>query len=98
MRVRVTHDAASDLRAIKAFLSDQSTVVAERVLYQIVQVLVRLQAFPRLGHRGIVDGTLERIVPHTPYVVVYRVDDGDEDELILLRVYHGAQDRTRDDD
>jgi hypothetical protein len=36
------------------------------------------------------DGTLERIVARTPYVIVYRIDLGDEDELIVLRVYHAA--------
>jgi plasmid stabilization system protein ParE len=48
--------------------------------------------------RGIVDGTLERIVPRTRYVVVYCVDVGDEDELVVLRVYHAAQDRSSDED
>ena len=69
MRVRVTGDAASDLEEIKAFLSDQSVVVAERVLDQIANVIGRLKTFPRLGHTGIVDGTLERIVPRSPYVI-----------------------------
>lgn len=98
MRVRLTEDAASDLHNIKAFLSGQSAVIAERVLYQIANVLGRLQAFPRLGHLGIVDGTLERIVPRTPYVIVYRIDVGDQDELVVLRVYHVAQDRSPEGD
>jgi toxin ParE1/3/4 len=95
MRVRVTDDAASDLRSIKAFLSEQSAVVAERVLDQIANIIGRLMTFPRLGHLGIVDRTLERIVPRTPYVIVYRIDVGDQDTLVILRVYHGAQDRSR---
>jgi plasmid stabilization system protein ParE len=94
MKVRVTHDAASDLRTIKTFLADQNVVVAERVLDQIANVIGRLKSFPRLGHLGIVDGTLQRIVPRTPYVIVYRLDLGDEDELVILRVYHAAQDRS----
>jgi toxin ParE1/3/4 len=59
-----------------------------------VNVLGRLQAFPRLGHRGIVDGTLERLVLRTPYMIVYRIDVGGEDELVVLRVYHAAQHRS----
>ena len=94
MRVRVTGDAASDLQDIKAFLSDQSVVVAEPVLDQIANVIGRLKTFPRLGHPGVVDGTLERIVPRSPYVIVYRIDLGDRDELIILRVYHATQDRS----
>ena len=98
MKVRVTNDAASDLRIIKTFLSEQSAVVAERVLEQIANVIGRLCTFPRPGHTGIVDGTLERIVPRTPYVIVYRIDLGDDDELIILRVYHAAQDRSLGND
>lgn len=94
MRVRVTEDAASDLRNIKTFLSNQSALVAERVFAQIANVVARLRTFPRLGHLGIVSGTLERIVPRTPYVIVYRLDVGDVDELVILRVYHAAQDRS----
>jgi len=94
MKVRVTNDAASDLRTIKAFLSNESAVVAERVLDQIRKIIRRLCTFPRLGRPGIVDGTLEWIVPRTPYVLVYRIDVGDHDELVILRVYHVAQDRS----
>lgn len=71
-------------------------VVAERVLDQIANIIGRLRAFPRLGHLGIVDGTLERIVPRTPNVIVYRIYLGDRDELVILRVYHAAQNRSGD--
>jgi plasmid stabilization system protein ParE len=84
MRVHVTLGAGSDLRTIKAFLSDQSVVVAERVLDQIANMIGRLSTFPRPGHPGVVDGTQERIVPRTPYEIVYRIDLGDHDELVIL--------------
>jgi plasmid stabilization system protein ParE len=32
-----------------------------------------------------------------PYVIVYRIDLGSPDELIVLRVPHAAQDRSRED-
>jgi hypothetical protein len=34
MRVRLTEDAASDLHSIKDLLSDQSSVIVERVLFR----------------------------------------------------------------
>jgi plasmid stabilization system protein ParE len=49
MKVSVTRDAASDLRTINAFLSEQSAVVAERMLEQITNVVAQLKLFPRLG-------------------------------------------------
>src|SRR5262245_11407877 len=94
MKVRVTLDAAADLRTIKTFQSDQSVVIAKRVVERIANVIGQLKSFPRLRHVGVVDGTLERIVPRTPYVIVYRLDFGDDDELVILRVYHAAQDRS----
>jgi plasmid stabilization system protein ParE len=95
MRVRFTEDAASDVQDIRVYLARDSAVVADRVVHHIGQVISGLRTFPRLGHPGVVDGTLERTVPRTPYVIVYRIDVRDDDQLIILRVYHAAQDRSR---
>jgi plasmid stabilization system protein ParE len=65
-----SQDAASDLRSSKAFFASRSVVVGERILEHIANVIARLQTFPRLGHPGIVGGTLERTVPRSPYVIV----------------------------
>jgi len=64
------------------------------VIDRIRRTLVLLSTFPRLGHAGIVHGTYEISIPRVPFLVVYRVDVGDRnEELIILRVYHAAQDR-----
>jgi hypothetical protein len=47
-----------------------------------------------LGHDGIVDGTYERTVSRTPYVIVYRIDLGTNDELVVLRVPRSSQERS----
>ena len=47
-----------------------------------------------LGHDGIVDGTYERTVSRTPYVIVYRIDLGSKDELVILRVPRSSQERS----
>ena len=31
------------------------------------------------------------VVPGLPYIVVHRIETGDEDTLVILGVYHGAQ-------
>lgn len=54
-----------------------------------------LRALPRLGHAGRKQGTREFVLPHLPYIVVYRVDIADEDELVILGIFHGAQDPGR---
>jgi hypothetical protein len=42
--------------------------------------------------------SLEKRVPRVPYLIVYRIDITDNDrELVVLRVYHGAQPRSKYD-
>jgi hypothetical protein len=42
-----------------------------------------------------VPGTYDKAVPRTPFVIVYRIDRGDrEEELVILRVPHVAQNRS----
>lgn len=95
MKIRVTNDAASDLETIKAYIADDDGAAAERVVEQIRATIGVLARWPRFGHPGIVAGTFERSVSRTSYVIVYRIDIGDAgEELIVLRVPHGAQDRT----
>jgi plasmid stabilization system protein ParE len=95
MNIRVTEDAAGDLEKIKSFVGQADGVAAERVVEHIRGMIRLLAEWPHLGHAGIVGGTFERTVPRTPYVIVYRIDLGTRDELIILRVPHGAQDRSR---
>jgi hypothetical protein len=45
-----------------------------------------------------VHGTFEKGVSRVPYLIVYRFDITDgERELVVLRVYHGAQPRSEYD-
>ena len=50
-----------------------------------------LSAFPQIGHEGALAGTRELSVPGLPYIIVHRIEAGDEDTLVILGVYHGAQ-------
>jgi toxin ParE1/3/4 len=94
MRARVTDDAAADLRQIKAFISEDDAIAADRVIDRIRKTAALLAILPRTGHDGIVPGTFEKVVPRVPYVIVFRVDINEGSrELVLLRGYHTAQDR-----
>ena len=98
MKVRVTNDAKADLRQIKAFISERNAIAAEGVMDRIRKTLTLLGVLPRLGHPGLVQGTFEKSVPRVPYLIVYRIDITDEDrELVVLRVYDGAQPRSKYD-
>ena len=98
MKVRVTNDAKADLLHIKAFISEDKPAAAAGVVERIRKTITLLAVLPQLGHRGLVAGTFEKGVPRVPYLVVYRIDSsGNERELVVLRVYHGAQPRSEHD-
>ncbi len=47
--------------------------------------------FPNIGREGVLAGTRELVVPSLPYIVVHRIETGDEPAVTILGVYHGAQ-------
>jgi toxin ParE1/3/4 len=79
--------ASRDYASIREYLEDYAPGNAEAVVTRILGTVETLTQFPRLGRPGRLPGTRELVIPRTPYVVVYRVD---ADEVVILRVRHGA--------
>ena len=95
MKFRLSADARDDLRGVLEYItSSGDPVVADLVIDRVYASLRTLARFPNLGHQGTVPGTYELLVPRLPFVIIYRVDLGNDDELIALRVYHTAQSRN----
>ena len=46
-----------------------------------------------MGHVGHARGTYEWVVVGLPYIIVYEVDAA-ADEVAIIAVFHGAQDRN----
>jgi hypothetical protein len=44
-----------------------------------------------MGHDSSLLGTREMVVPGLPYIMGHRMVHRDEDTLVILGVYHGAQ-------
>ena len=62
---------------------------AARALYDIVREQTELLAqFPDPGRPGRVDGTRELVLGHFPYVIPYRVKNGD---VVILCVFHTSR-------
>jgi toxin ParE1/3/4 len=59
-----------------------------RKLYETIR---SLRQSPYRGRPGSEEGTREVVFPPLPYVAVYRVKG---QTLEVLRIYHGAQDRS----
>jgi toxin ParE1/3/4 len=91
MKVRFAPEARGHLAAIFAYIASQSPLAAEGVLARIRLAAEQLGEFPRMGRAGGVPGTYEWPVKGLPYLIVYELRP--TDELIVLGVFHGAQDR-----
>jgi plasmid stabilization system protein ParE len=62
------------------------------VIERIRAAAERLGEFPHIGHIGLVAGTHEWAVRGWPYIIVHELQV-ETDELVVLGVFHGAQDR-----
>ena len=57
-----------------------------------METVKTLRSLPPLGQAGRKEGTRELDVTRSPLVIVHRIDISDEDELVILGIYHGARD------
>jgi addiction module RelE/StbE family toxin len=90
MKLRLTLAAESDLEHVRDTIILENPAAAEKVQQAITKAIELLRFFPYLGRRGVLTGTREKTIKSLPYIVVYRVQD---EELIILRIFHGAQNR-----
>lgn len=90
MRVRYSASAALDLEGIYATIAADNQPAAQRVIALIRHIANLLTEHPGMGHPSDVANTQVLTVPGLPYKIVYEPDDL-SDELIVLRVYHGAR-------
>jgi toxin ParE1/3/4 len=49
-----------------------------------------------IRNRNPVTATHEWVVRGLPYIIVYQTGSADSDEVLILGVFHGAQDRERE--
>lgn len=96
VRLRYTDEARQHIAVIYSYIADRNPVVATQVIARIRVAAQRLIAFPRMGHAGRVAGTFEWVARGLPYIIVYETGTADPDEVVILAVYHGAQDRERE--
>ena len=92
--MRVTFDpAASDeLDGIFAWIAKDSPRAAFEMLARIEVKVMRLETpeLTHMGRPGLVEGTRELV--EWPYIIVYKVRE-ERDEIVIVSVVHGAQDR-----
>lgn len=92
MRVIFRDEASDDLDRIYAWIAKDSPAISDSVINRILNSAEYLGRFPHIGHSGAATGTYEWIVKGLPYIIVYEVYF-ERDELIVMAVFNGAQDR-----
>jgi toxin ParE1/3/4 len=93
MKVTIRESASADLERIYAWIAQDSPRNAISVVRRIDTAIEdKLAFFPYMGRRGKAPGTREWVVHGLPYIIVYRIDD-ETDELTVVAIFHGAQDR-----
>jgi addiction module RelE/StbE family toxin len=92
MKVIIREAAYDDLDRIYAWIAKDRPRAASSVIDRILESAEQLGRFSFLGHVGRGAGTYEWVVPGLPYIVVYTINF-DNDEVAVLAVFHGAQNR-----
>jgi toxin ParE1/3/4 len=92
MRVIIRESAEADLDNIADWIAKDSPSAATRMVETIRDRISFLETdeLAHMGRPGLVEGTRE-ILEH-PYIIVYKVFE-ERDEIVVLSVVHGAQDR-----
>ncbi len=80
--------ASLDLVAIAEYHAAVSPSFANLILDRVEAQMPLLERFPFIGRSGHVAGTRERVVPGTPYILIYQID---QDEIVILNILHGAR-------
>jgi toxin ParE1/3/4 len=96
LRLHFTAEAREHIAAIYSYIRDRNPVAATQVVGRIRLATERLAEFPRMGHFGRVPGTHEWVVRGLPYIIVYQTGATDRDEVLILGIFHAAQDRERE--
>ena len=93
-RVRWAQEALTDYKNQIEYIARENEGAARRLAGRVREAGTRLGQSPvgRAGHRP---GTYELVVSGTPYLIIYTLPE-DRPEVVILRVFHGAQDWRSD--
>jgi len=94
MRVIVAEPALADLARLHAFLKMNNPAAAERSASVLAAAVQSLETFPERGRPSGLASARELVVPfgRSNYLLRY-VYRQDADEVIVLRIWHGREDR-----
>lgn len=88
MRVKWLREASRNLEQEADHLADKNPAAADAMLQNIRSSVSLLAQQPGIGRPGRVPGTRELVIPHSPYLIPYRVRG---EVLEVLRVFHTSR-------
>jgi addiction module RelE/StbE family toxin len=97
LALRFNSRAISQLSAIQQYLEQRNPSAAHNVGTAIRDAAETLRYFPYAGRIGRSEGTREWVVQSYPYILVYEVEAQTANQVIVLGVFHAAQDRSSDE-
>ncbi|MGO4354689.1 type II toxin-antitoxin system RelE/ParE family toxin [Rhizobium sp. RAF36] len=90
MIVKWTTQARHDRNRQIHYISEKNPRAALAQGDLVLRNAAMLGEHPRAGRPGRQPGTRELVVPQTPFVIIYRVDENAQ-EIQILRLLRGAQ-------
>lgn len=91
--VRWSETALAQFEAAIAYLAERNAVAADHLADRLEETVAALAKRP-IGRPGYREGTYEKSVLRTPYLIVYSLFGGPDGELWIHRVFHTSQDWT----
>jgi toxin ParE1/3/4 len=94
----VTPEAAADLKRLRAFLETENPTAAAKAAEVIRHAIRSLEAFPERGRPSPIAGMRDLIAPfgRSAYVVRYSYI-ADAGTIVIVRIWHGREDRPVSD-
>lgn len=88
--VRWRDEALTNLDEIYLYIARDKPRAAGRMVERLIERGEQLRDFPRAGRASTITGVFELVVPGTPYILFYKLDD---ETAEILYVRHGRQNR-----
>ena len=92
MKIKWLRLAVQDLVDHAEFIARDNAVAAGKEFLRVEAAVELLADNPLMGRPSALPDVRELVVAKTPYIVPYRIKN---DQIEVLAVFHGAQDRAR---
>lgn len=88
MKIKWLNSAIDNFSNIADYIAEDNPQKARQIVSKIRSAISNLSKQPSMGRLGRVQGTRELVIVGTPYLIIYRLQQGN---IEILRVLHGAQ-------